>query len=310
MDIKNILVAGQYEEEFYKQLPENFDYNLRFIRSDDVKEEDLRWADGYVGFSPSLSFNLQHLKWVHSFNAGVNNFLDLDGWMENDVLLTRTICSFGKRISEYCLSYVLRELQFHTYFEDRQRQKEWAKRTPGMVQDQKIVVFGTGEIGQEVARTFTQLGATVCGVSQSGKEKEHFKKVVDTSATSELLSDADWVISTLPLTKATQGLFNSQLFSYFNRAAFINVGRGATVDEQALLEALDAGKVRHAVLDVFKEEPLPKTSPLWKRENVFITPHISAVTELDEAIACFLETLKRIENNEKLPNKVDFSRGY
>lgn len=308
--MKNIVIAGNYEEEFYKQLPTDFHCNFRFIRSDEIKEEDLQWADAYVGFSPSPTFCLQHLKWVHSFNAGVNNFLELDGWLENGILLTRTICSFGQRISEYCLSYVLRELQFHTYFEDRQQHKEWAKRTPGMVKEQKIVVFGTGEIGQEVARTFTQLGAAVYGVSQSGKEKEHFQKVVDTSDASTLLTDADWVISTLPLTKDTKELFNSQLFSYFNGAAFINVGRGATVDELALLKALDAGKVRHAVLDVFKEEPLPKSSPLWERENVFITPHISAVTELDEAITCFLETLKRIENSEELPNKVDFNRGY
>lgn len=310
MYIKNILVAGNFEEEFYKQLPRDFQYDLRFVEVAQIKETDLTWADVYVGSSPASGFHFQNLKWVHSFNAGVNNYLEVDGWKEHDVLLTRTICSFGQRISEYCLSYILRELQYQRYFEEKQKLKEWSKKTPKMVKDQKIVIFGTGEIGQEVAKTFSQFGSSVYGVSQTGKQKEYFQEVVQTASASSVVPDSDWVISTLPLTGETKDLFNRKLFSYFTGAGFINVGRGATVDELALVNALNEGKVRQAVLDVFKEEPLPQSSQLWEREDVIITPHISAVTELDEAIFCFLETLKKIENHEELPNKVDFNKGY
>jgi phosphoglycerate dehydrogenase-like enzyme len=125
-----------------------------------------------------------------------------------------------------------------------------------------------------------------------------------------LAAQADWIISTLPLTNETSKLFDRAFFSNLNGAAFINVGRGLTVDEQALIEALNSRKIRYAVLDVLDTEPLPETSELWERDDIVITPHISAVTELTEAIACFLDTLKRIENNEVLPNRVDFMKGY
>lgn len=291
-------------------MPPTILHNFRYVAINEITEEDLEWADAYVGSGPASCFNLSKLQWVHSFNAGVNNYLAVDGWQENNVVLTRTICSFGQRISEYCLSYILRDLQYQKYFEELQVEKKWVRNPPTMLKDQTIVVFGTGEIGQEVARNFTHFGMTVYGVSQSGTQKEYFQEVVTTSSASAILPEADWVISTLPLTDETKGLFNCELFSHFNNAAFINVGRGATVDEEALITALDSGEIRKAVLDVVTKEPLPEDSPLWVREDITITPHISAITDLDEAVTCFFDTLKKIQQNEALPNKVDVSKGY
>jgi phosphoglycerate dehydrogenase-like enzyme len=310
MNIQNILVAGPYEEEFQKQLTSSTQKNFRFVPVESITEKDLIWADAYVGAKPSTPFHFQNIKWVHSFNAGVNNFLELGGWEENQILLTRTVCSFGQRIAEYCLSYILRDLQHQRYFEKKQEQKRWAKKTPLMMKDQNVVIFGTGEIGQKVAEIFTSFGATVVGVSHSGQSKDYFEKVICTSDGVPIFNEADWIISTLPLTKMTKNLFNRDLFSYFNQAAFINVGRGATVDELALIEALNVGQIRHAVLDVLANEPLPESSALWERDDVVITPHISAVTEIDEAICCFLETMEKIEANDNLVNRVDFSKGY
>ncbi|WP_096153887.1 MULTISPECIES: D-2-hydroxyacid dehydrogenase [Bacillus] len=310
MVIENILVAGIYEEQFNRQLPNETNHNYRFIPLEKITIEDLKWADVYVGSKPCENFNLKHLNWVHTFNAGVNNFLEIRGWEQNKILLTRTVSSFGQRISEYCLSYILKDLQLHTFFAENQHYKKWIPKTPKMIKDMSILVYGTGEIGQEVARTFSYFGAEVHGVSQSGKQKEHFRKIVKVEEASSFVEKADWIISTLPLTKDTKELFNKRFFENMNGASFINVGRGATVDELALIEALNNGNVAHAVLDVLTTEPLPEQSELWSREDVTITPHISAVTEIGEAIACFLDTLERIENNLDLINSVDFSRGY
>lgn len=310
MKINNVLVAGLYEEVFQKHMPQIISQNFRFVAIDEITEADLEWADVYVGSAPAFRFDLSKLQWVHSFNAGVNNYLAIDGWQKNKVILTRTICTFGQRISEYCLSYILSDLQHQKYFEELQEEKKWVRNPPIMLKDQTIVVFGTGEIGQEVARNFTHFGMTVYGVSQSGMPKEYFQKVVTTSSSATILPEADWVISTLPLTNETNRLFNSELFSHFNNAAFINVGRGATVDEEALITALDSGKIRKAVLDVVTKEPLPEDSPLWVRDDITITPHISAITDLDEAVTCFFDTLRKIEQKETLPNKVDVSKGY
>ena len=310
MAIQNILVAGNYEELFRQKLPRTNKHNFRFIPIENITHEDLLWANVYVGSKPCENFNLKELQWVHTFNAGVNNYLEIDGWLKNNVLLTRTVCSFGQRISEYCLSYILKELQLHSFFTEKQTNKTWEPKTPKMIKDLSIVVYGTGEIGQEVAKTFDGFGAKVYGVSYSGKQKEFFTKVVKVEDASSYIQNANWIISTLPLTNETKKLFNKEFFSNMNSASFINVGRGATVDETALIQALNNGDVKHAVLDVLTVEPLPTSSELWSRNDVTITPHISAVTEIGEAITCFLDTLHRVENNFELQNKVDVKRGY
>ncbi|WP_246943354.1 D-2-hydroxyacid dehydrogenase [Bacillus pinisoli] len=310
MDIKNILIAGRYEEEFNRQGANQYPYHFLFKKLEDINEEDLNWADVYVGSKPCSGMNISTLKWVHSFNAGVNNFLEISGWLDQDILLTRTICTFGKRISEYCLSYVLKDLQYHQEFQEKQREKKWQPKTPKMVKDQTVVIYGTGEIGLELAKTFTFFGATVFGVSRSGNDKPYFKKVVDLSQSHTIKEKANYIISTLPLTIETNNFFNSAFFCDLHDTVFLNVGRGLTVNESALINALDNGNVRHAVLDVVNVEPLSEHSKLWSRPEVIITPHISAVTEIDEAVSCFFDTLNKIEKEEVLDNKVDLVKGY
>ncbi|MFD1737415.1 D-2-hydroxyacid dehydrogenase [Bacillus salitolerans] len=309
MRVKNILVAGNYEEEF-KKMDSNCSREYRFLHADEIADSDLSWADVYVGSKPCANFNLAKVKWVHSFNAGVNNYLEIDGWEKYNVLLTRTVCSFGERISEYCLSYILRDLQYHEEFLFCQKEKKWMPKTPKMIKDQTFLIYGTGEIGQVVGKTLSEFGATVFGVSKSGKQKQNFKEVFDISSASSLICKADWIISTLPLTHDTIRIFDTHFFENMNGSVFINVGRGATVDEVALLSSLESGKVRHAILDVLSEEPLPENSTLWGRKDVIITPHISAITQKNEAVECFFDTLWKLENNEPIPNKVDFSKGY
>lgn len=310
MNIHNILIAGEYQKEFETYFPNMKRKEFRFLPVEVITTRDLNWADAYVGFKPCAKFDLSKVKWVHSFNAGVNNFLDIEGWKENDVLLTRTICSFGERISEYCLSYLLKNLQYHEQFQEQQQHKKWIQRTPKLLKDVTIVIFGTGSIGQEVAKTFAHFGSTVIGVSESGKQKEYFHHVVPINSVSSIIGKSNWIISTLPLTHHTKQLFNKKLFSQMKSVGFINVGRGATVDEKALITALDSGNIHTAILDVVEIEPLPVESTLWLRNDVTITPHISAVTELKEAITCFAQTLNAIELNQPLSNSVDFDKGY
>ena len=120
----------------------------------------------------------------------------------------------------------------------------------------------------------------------------------------------NYIINTLPLTEKTEKVFNERIFSHLSNAGFINVGRGASVDEEDLLQALTVNHVSFAVLDVFAQEPLPENNPFWSHPRILITPHISAVTTPNEGAACFLETLKNIEENKPLKNIVDIKKGY
>jgi phosphoglycerate dehydrogenase-like enzyme len=282
---------------------------FRYLPEENVTQEDIFWADVLVAFHINSNYDFSQLKWIHSLGAGVDRFLLKNNWQQG-VLLTRTICSFGQRIGEYCLSYVLKDLQFHDQFHELKEQKKWQPMTPKLLTEQKILIYGTGEIGQTVAKIFSGLGVEVYGVSLSGKEKEFFKEVWTTDSHVSRLPEFDYLINTMPLTERTVQFFNGSIFSHLTDTGFINVGRGASLDEHALLVALEKEQVRFAVLDVFNDEPLSTENPLWAHPNVQITPHISAVTTPQEGAACFLETLRKIEDNRPLLNKVDVAKGY
>lgn len=313
MKINNILFTGRLVKELDSLLDSCEALKgrgLRFIPESVVSREDLEWADAYVAFQPTENFHFGNVKWVHSLGAGVDRYMALVNWPD-DVLLTRTITSFGQKIGEYTLSYMLKDLQHHDTFRDQQGRGEWKMVAPRALNEVKVVIFGTGEIGHEVARILAYFGVKVYGVSRSGTDKEYFREVMPLVGVRDShLGEVDYVINTLPLTEETECLFDEDFFGKLNQAVFLNVGRGGTVDHGALLAALDSGKLKAAVLDVFEEEPLPAESPLWSHRGVTITPHISAITTPEEAVACFLETLECLENGRKLRNAVDVGRGY
>ncbi|MDM5326078.1 D-2-hydroxyacid dehydrogenase [Neobacillus sp. CF12] len=310
MDIRNILIVSPMYRELKLLIEKEVtDKSFRFISEGELTQDNLSWADALVSFNLKADYDYSTVKWVHSLGAGVDRFLFKKDWNE-EVLLTRTICSFGQRIAEYCLSYFLKDLQFHDTFWEQKQQKKWEQRTPKLIGEQKVLVYGTGEIGQMIAKVFSGLGVDVFGVSLSGKQSAYFKEVMKLEDHFSQISEKNYIINTLPLTEQTEKLFDSSIFNKLSDVGFINVGRGASVDEGALLQALNENSVRFAVLDVFEHEPLPGNNPLWSHPRVQITPHISAVTTPNEGAACFLETLKNIDENKLLKNRVDTKKGY
>ena len=310
MNIHTILVAGRMHKELeeiikQKQLSQTF----RFMEEQDVTIEDLNWADALLSFGPTNCFEDHSFKWIHSLGAGVDQFLESGNWKKS-VMLTRTICSFGQRISEYCLSYMLAELQHHAQFQHQQKQKQWKVVEPKQLSTQTVIIYGTGEIGGRLAAVLKSFGVRVMGVSKSGNEKPSFDQVVSISKEKKLLKEADWIISTMPLTHETKSYFDSKWMNVVESAYFINVGRGATVDENALVEAIEQKRIRKAYIDVFEHEPLTKESSWWGHSNIIITPHISAVTTPEEAVECFVETLQKVEQGGLPSNLVNIERGY
>jgi glyoxylate/hydroxypyruvate reductase len=310
MNIKNIMFVSPMYKELQNILKtKELQKNFRFLPEEEVTQDDLVWADAFVSFNTKSNYDYSNVKWVHSLGAGIDSFLFKKEWYQ-DCLLTRTICSFGQRIAEYCISYILKDTQLHDQFHELMMQKKWHPITPKLLNEQKIMIYGTGEIGQKTAKIFSSLGVEVYGVSLSGKEKEFFKEVLPIDSHLSLLSEMDYIINTLPLTEKTEKIFDNIFFEELSNVGFINVGRGASIDEKALLYALNHHHVKFAVLDVFTQEPLAYDNQLWEHPNVSITPHISAVTTPNEAVDCFIETLKKIEENKPLHNKVDVKKGY
>jgi D-2-hydroxyacid dehydrogenase (NADP+) len=287
------------------------DLEWRGGRLAEISADDLDWADVYVGFKRPRQPTLGAVRWVHCTGAGV------DAWMapaeiDRSILLTRTPESFGPAIAEWALS---RALAFRLQLSDlakAQAAHRWEGRDVPMLAGSRVLAVGTGDVGSAIARVFAAMGCRVTGVSRTGRTTEPaFASVYPVTALSHLVADADWIVLTLPNTPATYHLFDRNLLARCRGAVLLNAGRGAVVEEAVLPEALDAGWLGGAALDVFEVEPLPPSSPLWDHPRVMVSPHCSGPTTVAGAGEGFLECLAEMESG-RLPTRwvVDRVRGY
>lgn len=307
MEIKSIVITETKAEAVYKSVKNAFP-NIEVVMLDkDAKH--LPQTDAYIGFGPVLDFTSHKYKWVHCLGAGVDRFIN-DGLLDERTILTRTIDQFGYQIASFCLGYML-SVEHKTFdYLNLQKASKWQRIGKGTIKNKKVVIFGTGEIGKDIARILKQMETTTVGVSKSGRKVDYFDKVYPMDKTHLALLGADWVINILPLTAQTVDLFDARMFSQMNQANFINVGRGKTVNEEDLLTAIKNNHINYAILDVQANEPLPPISPLYQEEKVIITPHISGIPDMNQSAITIIEIIKKLMNEEELDCKVDLTKQY
>ena len=178
---------------------------------------------------------------------------------------------------------------------------------PRDLRGQTMLIYGLGAIGVEIARLARLLGLKIIGVRRSPARVEHVDEMHTPDKLGELLPRCDWLTIACPLTAETRGMFNAALLARLPRGArVINISRGEIVDEPALIAALQGGHLADAYLDVFVQEPLPPSSPLWDLPNVIVTPHNSVASAGSDGRvnALFLDNLKRWTDNRPLINEV------
>lgn len=286
------------------------DLETRGAKYTEITADDLVWGDTYLGFRRPPLPSMGNVRWVHCTGAGVDSWL-MPVELPREILLTRTSESFGPMIAEWALARALAFTQQVIDLSDRQRAGEWAPRDVRLIHGTHAVVLGTGDVGANVARVFAALGASITGVSRTGKgDSSVFPRVVRVSSLNDVVPTADWLVLTLPLTRETRGLIGRQTLLACRGAILINAGRGAVVDESAISEALNAGALGGAALDVFEIEPLPASSALWSDSRVMISPHISGLTTVEGAVGGFLDCLVEIEQGELPARTVDRERQY
>lgn len=256
----------------------------------------------------------RRLRWVQLTHAGAER-VDARLLGPNATVTTIGGMSSGP-IAEWAIGYMLifakgvprlwRSQQAHRY--DRFMPRELAGSTVGIV--------GLGSIGSEVAKRARALGCRVIGMRRTAVGSEVHPladEVVPPTGLATLLATSDYVVLAAPLTEETRGIIDAAaLASMKPGAILINVARGGLVDEAALVDALRAGTIGGAALDVFATEPLPADSPLWDLERAILSPHIAAGTDrlYERATAIFCDNLARYLRGEPLLNVVDVSRGY
>ena len=191
---------------------------------------------------------------------------------------------------------------------------DWPSERIALLRGTTALVVGAGSIGTETGRLLRSAGLRVRGVARTARPADHvFESIAGPDALQEELALADHVVNVLPITPATRGMFDAAAFAAMKpTAVFVNIGRGATVDEAALIGALRDGVIAGAALDVFEVEPLPAESPLWRLPNVLVSPHRAGDHDgwESDVVALFVDNLRRFVADEPLRNVVDIDLGY
>ena len=245
------------------------------------------------------------LRWLHTFSAGVDH-----PWFQalraRGVRLSTSSGAQAVPIAHTVMLYLLALSRDFGRWQDAQRRRAWEQRDLRDLQGLTLAVVGLGPIGLEVARLGAAFGMRVIGARRTPTGSEPCE-TWPLSRLDALLEVADAVVLALPLTDETRELIRADRIARMKRGAWlINVGRGALVDEPALVAALQSGALGGAGLDVFAVEPLPPESPLWSLPNVIVTPHNSGDTPSNLPRACeiFLDNLSRYRRGEPLRNEV------
>ena len=231
-------------------------------------------------------------------------------------MLTNSSGAFGAAIAEQLVMGTLMLLRRMPEYLHQQRQHVWHRAgNLRFLGGSQVAILGTGNLGSTFAGYCSVIGAETIGISRSGKPAPNFRQVYPMPQRLEAVRNADVVAACLPLTKETQGILDRSFFAAMKPGAiFLNVGRGKTVCQQDLIEALRSGHLGGAMLDVAEEEPMPPDCPLWDMENVFITPHISG-SDLDpqntqKIFEIFRRNFTRYVQGQPLQNVVNRTQGY
>ncbi|MHA6263462.1 2-hydroxyacid dehydrogenase [Arenibacterium sp. CAU 1754] len=188
---------------------------------------------------------------------------------------------------------------------------QWAPVAPPLAKNRAVSILGLGRLGQACAETLADLGFAVSGWSRTAKSIPHVTCLHGDHGLDQALKNAEIVVLLLPDTPATENTLNAETLALLpTRAVILNPGRGALIDDDALLAALDAGQVGHATLDAFRTEPLPHEHPYWSHRRVTVTPHIASTTRVDTASEVVAENIRRNEAGIPLLHLVDRSLGY
>ena len=267
----------------------------------------------YIIYAPNSGLSdfsvFPRLKAVMNLWAGVE---DVVGNKTLTVPLTRMVDEEGltQGMVEWVTGHVMRHhLGMDAHIVNPER--IWDDTPPPLAKDRKVTVLGLGALGRSCARTLRDLGFDVAGWSRRAKEMDGITCLSGPEGLAAALSRADILVLLLPNTPATEKTLNAQTLALLPKGAvLLNPGRGALIEDAALLSALDSGQIGHATLDVFRVEPLPPEHPYWHHPKVTVTPHIAAETRAETASEVIAENIRRGEAGEAFLHLVDRDAGY
>jgi glyoxylate/hydroxypyruvate reductase A len=253
---------------------------------------------------------LPKLQVIHSIAAGVEH-LNLSE-IGPDQCVCRVLDEHHQiGMFDYLLWGVLYYQRYFDRMLQQQQQQVWKQHRQSYSHHIQIGIMGLGHMGGYVAKRFAAMAYQVSGWSNSIKNLSHVKSYVGAEQLADFLAHSQILINLMPLTADNSGILSKALFQQLpEQAVLIQVGRGQHLIEQDLLNALDSGHLRGAIVDVFDQEPLPSDHPFWQHEKIIMTPHIASHAPMSVVVAQILENDRRIQANLPLCHQVDLSKGY
>ena len=305
-----------------KRTAEDCGFSMEFFESNAEAAGNV--SDGEVIYcnDGELLASMPSLGWCHSASAGVGDFLASGVFEDGSRMLTNSSGAYGRAISEHIIMVTLMLLRrMPEYLEIIGRHGWDTHLSVRSLEDSTVAIIGTGDIGRNAAKRYKALGVRkVAGFSRSGKPRECFDEVhrideFERVMGEGLAEELDVLLLCVPGTAESKGLLNAERIGLLSEKTFvINVGRGVVIDQDALIDALNAGSIAGAALDVVYPEPLPADHPLWEAKNCIITPHTSGDMALeytvDITVDIFCGNLRRYVTGEKLTHLVDVKAGY
>lgn len=331
----NVTIAIDFSDEIIADLREvssrlNIERHFPEVPQDVIENTEILYTSRYYP-EPEQAPNL---RWIQMNSAGMNHAFKHRIVQSDDIMVTSASGIHATNMAHYTLMMML---MFNYRMKDAlelQAQATWKRHDenfflPTDLYDQTVGIVGYGAIGRELARLCSTMGMTVLAsknnvmnIAQHGTYREEGTgdpsgdipdRIYPTEALASMAKECDYLVVIVPMTDDTHHMINEEIFDAMkDTAILVNIARGAVIDEQAMIEALSSGKIGGAALDVFEQEPLPSTSPLWGLDNVIITPHISGFTKSyhEKAARVFKANLKRYLDNQSLFNQLDRSKGY
>lgn len=274
-----------------------------------------------------------NLRWIQLNSAGVNKAVEKPIVQKEDVIITSVSGVIVSQVAEYAVGACLALGRQLPQLAQLQREHKWSvvvreSLTPRELRGSTVGIVGYGSIGREVARLMHPFGTHILAAKRDVMHPEDvgyvqenmgdpngdlFERLYPIQALPDMAALCDFLILTLPLTEETDKIMNAEVLARMKRSAYlVNVGRGELVDEEALITALKDNMIAGAVLDVFTQEPLPESSPLWDLPNVIITPHIAFLSSrlLQDTVDFFIANLQRYLDGQPLYNRIDLDKGY
>jgi D-2-hydroxyacid dehydrogenase (NADP+) len=313
-----VLIIYDFRDEHVDKLRKTYD-GLDFVTAQGEEEVFANLGDTEV-LIPSFKFKKEMLdaapalKWIQAVSAGVDH-MPLEAIKARGILLTNGRGIHKVHMAEYAIAAMVDLARnWHTIFRNQIR-GVWDRSIPqGEINGAVVGIIGLGSIGKEIARRASFMGMRVIGVKSRPEPLDSVEKVYGPEGMEEVFRQSDYVINLLPYTRETEKVLDRTYFGQMKETAcFINMGRGKTVNEPDLIEALQKRRMRAMVSDVYYQEPLPEESPLWGLHNVILTPHVCGASSRYKDRA-----LEIVEHNMKvytggggeMMNVVDLDRGY